>query len=150
SHDQRIRPRRPAPPQLRDRLAEPRVADHLRLDTEPQAAERLIEHAQCGTAEWRRRSAEIVGKSDAGRRLRRVELAERHVRRTGRAAEEIGQALLAVQPAQAVSQIDPVPALLDGIVTELAPQLLTENGAGLRATDLGERLDLHGKAEPGP
>ncbi len=59
------------------------------------------------------------------------------------ATEELRQALLPVEVAEAVGQIDPVPRLLDHIRGQPPLQLALENSAGIVGAELGQGPDLN-------
>ena len=60
------------------------------------------------------------------------------------------QALAAVQRAQAVGQVDPVPRLLELVVGEAALQLAFEDAAGVVGAQLGQGAHLHDVLHAGP
>ncbi len=66
------------------------------------------------------------------------------------AAQQLGQTLRAVQAAQAVGQVDPVPVLLDLVVREPALQLPFQDLAGVLGAQLGQGADLDDELHPGP
>jgi hypothetical protein len=64
------------------------------------------------------------------------------------AAQQVGQALHAVQRPQAARQVDPVPRLLHLVVGQAALQLPFEDAPGLVGAQLGQGADLHHVLHP--
>ena len=60
------------------------------------------------------------------------------------------QALGAVEAAQAVGQVDPVPRLFDGVVGQPALKLAFQDAAGVVGAEFGQRADLDDVLHPGP
>ena len=65
------------------------------------------------------------------------------------AAQQVRQALGAVEAAQAVGQVDPVPRLFDGVVGQPALELALEDAAGVVGADLGQGANLDDVVHPG-
>jgi hypothetical protein len=79
-----------------------------------------VENAQGGPAQRRVRLAQVACKAEEADRLSREEVAQRDVARRLGAAQQMRQALRAVQAAQAIGQVDPVPRLLNLVVGQAA------------------------------
>ena len=101
-----------------------------------------MQHA-LGAAERRVRLTKITRKSQEAGRLRREEMTQRNLAGRFGAAQQVRQALLAVQRPQAACQVDPVPRLFELIVAEPALQLAFEDAAGVVGADFGEGTHLH-------
>ncbi len=67
-----------------------------------------------------------------------------------RAAQQVGQAFLAVEQAQARGQVDPVPRLFELIIAQAALELALQNASGGVGADLGEGANLIDEMRAGP
>ena len=77
-------------------------------------------------------------------------MAQRQLAGRFRAAQQMRQALLAIQRPQAVGQVDPVPGLFELIVGQPALQLAFEDFARVVGADLGQGADMNDVMHAGP
>jgi hypothetical protein len=66
---------------------------------------------------------------------------ERKLVRLVDALQEHGQAFVAIEVAEAVGEVDPVPGLVHVVVAELAAELALQDLAGCLGADLGQGAD---------
>lgn len=140
---ERVDPLRPVVPEVFHRFTQPGLDHHLGLDAVAQPLHGAVQRAQGGGAERAGGLAQIAGEAEEADRLRGEEMAQRRLARRLRAAEQMRQALLPVQVAEAARQVDPVPGLFDLIAREAALELTFENPAGGLGADLGQRTHLN-------
>jgi hypothetical protein len=140
----------PESPEPSDHFAEPALADGLRRDAVPQPAQDRVQHPQRRPAERRQRSPQNISESRTAHRLRGEKLAKRHIANGRRATEQVRQAVGPTEMADAVGQVNPIPALLDRIVAKPSLELPAEDGARVGASQLGQRLDVNGKLQSRP
>ena len=148
--DQRVDSLGPVVPQVFQHLAQAGLDDHLRLHAEAQPLDGPVQDAQGGAAQRRLGVAQVAGETQKADRLGGEEVAQRQVARQLGAAQQVRQALLAVERAQAVGQVDPVPGLFQDVVAEPAVELAFEDAAGVVGADLGQGADVDDVVHAGP
>src|SRR5947209_2628378 len=101
-----------------------------------------MKQTQCSPTQRRFRLAQIAGETEKRNSLGREEVAKRNLDCGIGAAQQVRQALFAVEGPQAAGQVDAVPGLLELVISQMAMQLALENLAGRFCADLRESADL--------
>ena len=96
------------------------------------------------------RLAQGIGESRTAGGLGREKLAQRRLPHRGGAAQQMRQARFALKATEITCDIEPIPALLDGIVRHPSVQLIVQEMGGMRPAEFGERLNLDGVLQSGP
>jgi hypothetical protein len=129
-------------PQRLDHFAQARFLNHQRRHAETQSLDHAVQETQGRLPERRLRLTQIARESEDAHGLRREVMPERRFARRLRAAQEMRQALLAIEDAQAGGEIDPVPRLFELIVAQAALKLAFQDAAGDVGADFGQRANL--------
>ena len=149
AHHQRIDLLVPLIPERLDHLADAGLGHQRRLDAEAQPLQGAVQHPQGGAAQRRVRLAQVAGEAEKADGFGGEEVAQRQVAGRLGTAKQVRQALGAVEAAQAVGQVDPVPRLFDGVVGQAALELAFENAAGVVGAELGQGAHLDDVLHPG-
>ncbi len=149
AHHQRIDLPVAAVPERFDHLADASLGHQRRLDAEAQPLQGAVQHAEGGAAERRVGLAQVAGEAEEADGFGGEEMAQRQFGGRLRAAQQVRQALGAVEGAQAVGQVDPVPGLFDGVVGQPALELALEDAAGVVGADLGQGANQDDVLHPG-
>jgi hypothetical protein len=94
--------------------------------------------------------AKVSCKTQKTDRFGREKMAQGMIASVFGATKEMRQALFALDAAQAVGEIDPVPRLLDHVAGEAALQLAFENASGILRADFHQGPDLNNIMGPRP
>ena len=149
-HEKRLEAVRPIIPQVFDHLSQAGFRHELGRQFTAQTDEQPQKQLQGGTAERRVEFPQVAGEAEEADGFRSEELAQRIVAALLGTAEQVGQTFLAIELTQAPGQIDPVPALFQGIVGQAMLQLAIENIPGRLRADLGQGAHLKDVVHSGP
>ena len=143
----------PMIPKVFDQFPQTSLNHHLGRHAVAQSFQGPVQQPQGGSTQRRLGLAQIAKKTQKTDGLGREEMAQGIFPRGLGSTQQIRQTLRAVEAAESIGQVNPVPRLLDLVLGETAIQLTFEDAAGIFGSQFGQgpNLDdvLHARTEAG-